>query len=183
MGWFPQYLIERQGVGYLNYCLNPCTRGGSIKNESRSHVFFEKTHAKGIKTDSVRHASHVSVMLLVSGGSASSLAKWWMVVSDGSGSAGSVLEYSSPKKDTTWNLPKKNIPKYAEPPLQPRIFLEIDKDHSGELSFSEFEGALSIPKVRCGLNGKQKSKAFLAHFLKTSFGIEEATFLFNRLKM
>jgi len=29
-----------------------------------------------------------------------------------------------------------------------QIFLEIDKDHSGELSFSEFEGALSIPKVR-----------------------------------
>lgn len=49
--------------------------------------------------------------------------------------------------------------------------MEIDKDHSGELSFSEFEGALSIPKVRCGLHGEQKSKEFLAHFLKTSFGI------------
>eukprot|EP00435_Cladocopium_sp_Y103_P031385 s198_g7.t4 len=32
--------------------------------------------------------------------------------------------------------------------VHPWIFLEIDKDHSGELSFSEFENALNIPKVR-----------------------------------
>lgn len=39
-----------------------------------------------------------------------------------------------------------------------RIFLEIDKDHSGELSFAEFEGALNIPKVRRGKHQKTKQR-------------------------
>ncbi|CAL1129553.1 unnamed protein product [Cladocopium goreaui] len=38
--------------------------------------------------------------------------------------------------------------KKAEIESLTQIFLEIDKDHSGELSFSEFENALNIPKVR-----------------------------------
>ena len=59
------------------------------------------------------------------------------------------FSFGFPFKPTQAGPPEKLRRQIAESSSdRPRIFLEIDEDHSGELDFEEFEKALHIPKVK-----------------------------------